>query len=340
MLGLFPIGILFIGPLWAAWADRQDDPRRVVRRAAVGTALAGALLCIPGHWGWMLPGAVLLAVFRTPLFAVVDALAVDHLGGEGYGRVRVWGSVSFIAIAQACGVLRDGWPRAPLLVTLALFLGMVLMAPRLPEPRRLPPVDWGAALRALRDHPVLRPLVGVAILHGATLAMYDHMYGLHLESLGFDATLLGTAVGVGVAAEVALMWWAAPLLRRLGGLGLIGLAVLSGLPRWWITATVADPMVQISVQLLHGLTFGAWWIGGVQLFAEHAPKGLENTSQSVLLASSFGVGSLIAMIATGTLLDSHGTTTLFLLATGLSALALLGLFPLASRARRSSGAPS
>ena len=247
----------------------------------------------------------------------------------------MWGSVAFIGIVQVAGQARDVWPRAPLLVTLALFLGMVFMSPRLPRPARMPPVDWPAALRALRTHPVLRPLAGVAVLHGATLSMYDHLYGLHLAALGFDSGLLGTAVGVGVAAEVGVMWAGAPLLRRFGGLGLMTAAVVSGLPRWWLTATMTDPMLQVATQALHGLTFGAWWIGGVQLFAESAPKGLENTSQSILLASSFGVGSLFAMVATGTLLDSHGTETLFYASTVVSGLAILGLVRIAVRRARS-----
>ncbi len=322
VLGLFPLGILFIGPLWAAWADRLGDPRKVVFIAAIGTATAGAMLLAPGPWTWLLPGALLLAICRTPLFAVVDALAVDRLGGERYGRVRLWGSVSFVAIVQLTGHARDLWPRAPLVVTLLLFLGMVGWSRALPEPRRVPPVDWAAALRALRDHPVLRPLAGIAVLHGATLSMYDHMYGLHVEALGFDSGLLGTAVGVGVVAEIAVMWAGAPLLRRFGGLGLMSMAVVASLPRWWGTAVVSDPVLQVALQSLHGLTFGAWWIGGVQLFAECAPEGLENTSQSILLASSFGVGSIFAMISTGALLDSHGPQVLFLASAVVSAVAI------------------
>ncbi len=334
VLGMFPVGILVFGPLWAMWADRLGDPRRVVLRAAVGCALGAALLCLPGPWAWLVPGALLLAICRTPLFAVVDAVAVEHLGGERYGQVRLWGSVSFIAIVQAAGQARDVWPRAPLWITLALFAGMVAMSSRLPRPERVPPVDWAAALRALRDHPVLRPLAGVAVLHGATLSMYDHMYGLHLESMGFDGGLLGTAVGLGVAAEVLVMWGSAPLLRRFGGLSLMAIAVVSGVPRWWGTAMLTDPTWQVAIQALHGLTFGAWWIGGVKLFAESAPKGLENTSQSILLASSFGVGSIIAMITTGTLLDTQGTQVLFQASAVLSVLAVLGLSRVALRSRQ------
>ncbi len=329
ILALFPLGILIAGPVWALWADRLGDPRHVVFLAAIGTAAGAGLLCLPGPWPWLLPGVALLALSRTPLFAVVDAMAVDRLGGEGYGRVRLWGSVSFIFLAQIAGRLRDVWPRAPLLVTLVLFVVMVAMSKHLPQPSRVPPVDWPAALRALRDHPVLRPLASVAVLHGATLSMYDHLFGLHLEAAGLDATLLATAVGVGVAAEVGVMAAGGPLLRRFGSLALIIVAVVSGLPRWWATAVATDPTTLVALQALHGLTFGAWWIGGVQLFAESAPKGLENTSQAILLASSFGVGSLLAMLATGFLLDSHGTATLFQLAAGFSALALLGVIRVA-----------
>jgi MFS family permease len=220
-------------------------------------------------------------------------------------------------------------------VTLVMLLGMVWMSRRLPKPSLVPPVDWPRALRALRDHPVLRPLAGVAVLHGATLAMYDHLFGLHLASLGFDSTLLGTAVGLGVAGEVLVMALGGPLLRRFGGLALMSVAVLSGLPRWWATATLTAPHWLVATQALHGLTFGAWWIGGVQLFAESAPKGLENTSQSILLACSFGVGAILAMVATASLLDSHGTKTLFQLAAVLSGLAALGLIRVALRPRQS-----
>ena len=101
---------------------------------------------------------------------------------------------------------------------------------------------------------------------------------------------------------------------------LILLAVVVGIPRWWLCGVVEDGTTLILVQALHGLSFGAWWIGGIALVAEQAPPGLRNSAQGMFLAAGHGLGQLLAMIGAALALDRLSTGEIF---QGLSVVSLL-----------------
>jgi hypothetical protein len=72
------------------------------------------LLFLP-RWsvaGWVAVMA-LFTVFRSPIVALTDAMAVDALGGElGFSRIRLWGSAGFAVAALGLGLLaRRAAPR-------------------------------------------------------------------------------------------------------------------------------------------------------------------------------------------------------------------------------------
>jgi len=127
--------------LWGWLADRSGRRMHIVRASgAVGTVVfmgvfAGesfALLC-----------TVLFAMtfFWSAALPLVEATTLAHLGDETarYGRIRVWGSVGFIAAVVAVGYLLDAAsPRALLWVIAALMAGMLLLSCTVAEAPAVP----------------------------------------------------------------------------------------------------------------------------------------------------------------------------------------------------------
>jgi len=322
VLALLPLGLLLGSPLGTLLADRTGKPVWVLKLCVALSAAAALALLLAPNWLWMAPAAALLAVVRAPAGAITDNLAVQMTSGGGYGRVRLWGSVGFVLSCWGVGWTLDRWPASPILVCfvlLVLLIGVTQLLPATTTPIK----PSRRALSTLLAHKPLAALYAVAIVHSATVATYDRFFALHLDSIGLPSRVAGNALALGVTVEVGVMAAAPFLLRRLGPLKLILLGIGAGVPRWWLCGVVDDASLLVLIQALHGLSFGAWWIGGIAIIASYAPEGLRNSAQGVFLAAGHGVGQLLAMLAAATVLDRIATTgQLF---QGLSLISLVAL---------------
>ena len=132
---------IVVSPFFASLADRLDDRRRVALWLAwASLACAGLLLMAEGFGPILLIALVLNAVFPS-ISPLVETIAMRARIEEGmnYGRVRMWGSITFIAASAGAGWLLE-WtaPSVIALCFVAALLCNVAGAWLLPEdaPRR------------------------------------------------------------------------------------------------------------------------------------------------------------------------------------------------------------
>ena len=322
ILAIFPIGFLIAGPLWAYWADRTGQSGRLLKTTLFLSVVGATWMLFSNHWLMMVPAIAILAISRAPCVTLVDVL-VTRSSAEGvrrYGWARLWGSVGFIGAVYATGWLSDVWWRAPLLGNAILLTAAMVVAFWLPtvEPQDRPP-ERVNPLQLLKIRPLLSLYV-IAILHVAAVSAYDHFYALHAGRLGLSSRWIGTAIALGVAMEVTVMALGPWLIKRLGPRLLILIAVTVSVFRWWVTGVSDTHWVLVVTQSLHGLSFGAFWIGGVAWTVRYAPLQLRNTAQSLFVASGWGIGSILSLAGAALLLDDVGTGGFF---RGLAALSML-----------------
>jgi len=94
-------------PLIGALADRLGR-RRAMMVVLAGIACFGYASLWRAHGFWSLLGLTLIAgVAQSALMPLGDSITLAAVRRDGldYGRVRVWGSVSFIIAAMASGIL-------------------------------------------------------------------------------------------------------------------------------------------------------------------------------------------------------------------------------------------
>ncbi|MCO4761696.1 MAG: MFS transporter [Myxococcales bacterium] len=323
ILALFPAGFLVAGPLWGWLGDATSRPEHWMRGAALGAAVFGGMLLTEPSLPMLVAALAGIALFRAPLFPLVDALTVARLGDDRgqYGRVRLWGSVAFGGAVFLVGSLIDQWAIAPLGVTAALLAGLVLVTWRLPQAPIQAKLATLSDLRTLSGRGPLGRLLFIAICHGIAHATYDFLFALHMDALGAPTWQTTAAFVGGLTLEVAIMAWAPRLLTRLGPVGLIKLAAWMAVPRFLVTALPLPTALIAAVQVLHGISFGAFWLGAVAYVAVAAPPRLRNTAQAALMAASAGVGPLLLLLGASVTLQFVSVTQLFIAAAVLAALA-------------------
>ncbi len=98
-------------PIVALFTDRHGDPRTsVIMLAWAGLVVMLGLPLAQGFWA-LLVLTLLLAVASTAVMPLVETIAMDGVARHGldYGRMRLWGSITFIVASFAAGAAVAHW---------------------------------------------------------------------------------------------------------------------------------------------------------------------------------------------------------------------------------------
>jgi MFS transporter, PPP family, 3-phenylpropionic acid transporter len=314
-------------------------------------ALAGmACLAYAALWGvrglWLLLALNLVAgVAQSALLPLGDAvtLAAVRERGLDYGRIRVWGSLSFVVASVGGGAvlaimpaLTGGPDNRVLALVLAASLILIcacLVMPSSAAMRR--GIDeatsavasrWTAIRQLLSDRRFWLLVVSASALQ-ASHQLYYGFGTLYWRELGISDTVIGILWAEGVVAEIALFWFGAPIVARLGPVGLLALGGVGGVVRWSLMGLVPGLAAAALLQPLHALTFGASHLGAMCMLARSVPPGAAASAQSLYAALSAGLGSGLVMLAAGALYAAFGGQAYLFMAL-LSAGGLVGVWRL------------
>lgn len=320
-------------PLISFLADRIGNRRFVLILLAWGAVASFALFTVSIGFWTILAVAMLAAVFWASIMPLTEAVAMEGVrrAGLDYGRMRLWGSLSFIAMSSGGGLVleRAGAPAALWLI-IASAAGVVLAAHVLPRPAgrgrlrkitELPQIRAGDALALARSPLFLLFLLttgGVQAAH----AVYYAFGTLHWQSLGISSGVIGALWATGVVAEILLFLYSRRAVLKMGAATLIWIAALASVLRWAVTALSPPLWLLFPVQALHGLTFGAAHLGAIHFISEAVPERVSGTGQGLYAAFISGVAMGGAFALSGALYDRlGGHAYLVMAALGLAAAA-------------------
>lgn len=283
-----------------------------------------------GFWIFLLIQVFTAIVFQ-PLMPIIDSRAMAEVRAErlDYGRIRLWGSLTFILATLGAGYLLEWQPISIVLwlILLALLLTVAAIA-ALPQDRR----RTTAQLSRDKDGKVRfteifakRPLV-VCLVVGALIqgshGMYYALGSLHWQAAGLSSETIGWLWSLGVIAEILLFARGSVLLRRLGPSGLLITAGVAGMLRWVILGTTTALLPVLFAQTLHAFTFAATHLALMHAISVYAPPRLASTTQALNTSVGYGVAIGGAILASGALYGRFGGETYFAMA-GLCLLAML-----------------
>ncbi len=322
--------ILFT-PLISFAADFVGGRRNIVIVLAWGALFSFLLLWAANGFWQMLLAAILLAINWTTIMPLIETVAAGGIrsGALDYGRVRLWGSLSFIAASLGCGIIigRVG-PEVVLPILVAGTLLLVVGAHRLPRelgarrhvaPNVLRGVKLADAFGLVRAPLFLLFLLAASFIQGSH-ALYYSFGTLNWRAQGIPDGVIGALWSVGVIAEVGLFAVSGRVIAYCGTARLLMLAGLAAALRWSILAV--DPPLWIigPAQMLHALSFGATHLAAIHFLAHAVPENRAATAQGIYAAAVAGLVLGTATVASGPLYSAFGGAAYGVMA----ALALIG----------------
>lgn len=301
--------------------------------AALGMTVLGSSSLLGGGLSFSVAAACMatFALFRAPAVGLADVLAMESQAN--YGRLRLFGSLGFLAAALASGPLLASASPAlvPWLVAAGLWLGAVvaLLLPRATgNPRPRPFSD----AKSLLMQPSFRLLAAAVLLSFLSHSAYDLCGSLRVRDLGARPGYIGTFWAIGTLSEVVLMFTSVPLIDRIGPGRALTFAALVGSVRWTVFAGTPSLTLLLALQPLHAITFAVMWLSVVSVLKrEVGEKGMA-TGQG-LLTTAAALGSASGYWLWGTTYAESGPGPVFRAASWVALLAAGVALPLAWAAR-------
>lgn len=323
-----------VAPLaWGHVADRAGR-LRVLRLIGLG-AVAGFFGLYFAHDALGLAGALLaVACFRGGMPALVDAIALGRLDSRQYVRARVCESIGWVlttflfARVFADSAVGATWAiRIPhVCLALAAAIPWLFTAD---TPVAGPRPTIGAALKLLRDRRLVTLLITLMV-YWIGNGPFDTLLVLHAQSRGLPASAAGDAFGIAVIAEIIVMSAASHAKidlfgssSRLSAKRVLLVVMAATAVRWWLTAIVTSHWAFIAIQVIHGLSFGAFVIVAIREVRKLVPEELRATGQGLLLSFVGGIGGTLAALLAGAMYDRGGSELAFKVGAGAVAVAFI-----------------
>ncbi len=321
--GLRSVALVLFPLIWGMLADRLNIQRSIyILCNAVSTAIWVMFLFTAEFWP-MLIITVFYGMFYAPIISFLEAVTMDVLGAEkkSYGRIRAWGSISFIVMVLVLGKIIDLYS-VDIILVLILAGSLMLAAisvriPAIQAPKRdLLTPDAGSLLEK-RVIVFLFCAFLMLVSHGA----YYGFFSIHLADLGFGSTFIGITWALGSTAEILVMIKSDKIFSRFSLENVLFFSFLVAAFRWIILFFAESATVILLSQILHAVTYGTFHMASILYIDRLAPEKAKTLGQAVNNALTYGLGLMVGFFANGYVYEITGSFTLFLMS---SLIALAG----------------
>jgi nucleoside transporter len=326
-------------------ADRYVSTERFLAASHfVGGAAMFTLAFQTSFWPFFLTMLVYMLVY-LPTLALTNSICFHHLkdAQKDFGRVRLWGTIGWIAASWPFVFILRGKEGAELQsalssiflvsgaasVALALFsLGLPATPPARGVAERNAPFE---AIRLLRS-PMVLVLFVVTFMDALVLQCYFQWTSPFLAAIDVPENLIMPAMSIGQIAEIATMAGLGYFLARLGWRSTMIFGILGQVVRFAIYSIDAPAWLVVASNVVHGFCY-AFFFAAVYIFVDqHFPQDARASAQGLFNFLILGLGPFVGSLLWGWLGDVYTTpagvdySRLFLVPTGLALAAAVVLF--------------
>lgn len=329
--------------LWGWLADRTGRTLRLIRWTSF-LSLAG-FAGIFGSDSFVRLLAVMLgfSFFWNATLPLFETITLGHLHQaiSRYSRVRLWGSIGFIATVWAVGeALERVLPIVCLPQFIALlFAGQWLISLLVPAARETLHGEGQGSLGGILKRGEVIAFFLASLLLQVAHGPYYAFFSVYLEGHGYTSGQTGQLWALGVVAEILLFVFIPRIFARVG-VRTVFLAslFLSGV-RWLIVAWGSKHLgLLLLAQLLHAASFGCAHAASIHLVHRYFRGPHHAKGQALYSSLSFGLGGALGSLFSGQFWEAWGPHWVYTAAAAFSFLAWTVAGPTVGRLSKNAGA--
>lgn len=328
--------------LWGWLADKTGRRLRLIRFTALLSVILFAGFLYSNEYRWFAAVTVAFSFFWNATLPQFEAATMFHLKAQPqrYSRIRLWGSVGFIAAVLGIGRFLDDFNITYLPdIIIGLLASNWLVSLITPEAAGLKGTrEVGGIWQVLKRGEVIA-FFAVYMLLQVAHGPYYVFYSVYLQQHAYSATVTGLLWALGVCSEIVMFLFVGRLLKLFSVRGLLLASLALSMVRWLLIAYQVDSLPWVLVaQCLHSATFGVAHVVAIHLLYQYFGEHHQGKGQAFYASLSYGLGGMLGSLYSGYFWDSLGAREVYVIAALASGLALLIAFVGVGRRSRAIGA--
>lgn len=314
VLAVGPTVSIISQPLCGYISDKFQTVQKVLLVATVGLIISSFFFFQMEVLGVLLFSAVFFYFFSSSISPLADSLAQRRAKalGVSFGSIRTWGSIGFAISSLIIGQYVDWVGIQYLFIPYGIMtVTLLILTTRLKDVKvESKPINFKDVGKLLKNKRFITLLV-VMFLVTITHRVNDSFMGLYIRQIGGRDSLVGLAWFLGVFSEAMVFMFAGKWFRKFHPLIFMVIASWVYTVRWLIYGFVGDPYVLVSLQVLHGLSFGVFYLASFDYISRLIPEHMQATGHLIYMTVFFGFSGIIGSLGGGYVLDNLGGQILY-----------------------------
>jgi PPP family 3-phenylpropionic acid transporter len=256
--------------------------------------------------------AVLLVIFagsRAGVIPVLDTITIGLDKKIAYGRIRLFGSLGFLATSIIAGILMD---KFGIFAFIWAFMGAGVLCTI--------PVSFlnfrGSMFSKkekseLKLPPELIIFFTAMTIYLVSFSFLSNFFNIKVAESGFSQTWAGNMWAIGVIAETFFLFFQNRVLSLFKVRTIIAASIFLAGVRYLVTGHTDSLFLLCFFSAFHGFGYGTFHIGVMRYFRDYVPERMKLKAQSIYSGFGYGLGSIIGSMLSGVLYDFSGLKGVF-----------------------------
>jgi PPP family 3-phenylpropionic acid transporter len=310
LLSLFQLSRIVAPNFWGWLADHSGHRVKWIKL----TSLLGLIGFVGVFWAkgffWIFLIMLALSLFTSSTLPLAESLTLAHLAtSDGhYSRIRLWGSIGFIAASLFLGYLIDLQGINILLWALLIAQAIIFfLSNTIPESREIYHEKKDLSIwKIIKTPSVLALLIGCTLMVAAHGVLYN-FYSIYLKEHGYSSATIGGLWAIGVICEILIFIWMPKILHRYSVKTILLMSLFLGVIRFILIGASPDYLYLLLVaQMFHAATFGGFHAAAIEVIAYYFKGRNQARGQAIYNSVAYGIGGTIGGLGGGYLIQYLG----------------------------------
>ncbi len=287
---------LIVAPAISQASDKREEYRRPLIFCVVSSAISASFYFVANGFWQLMVVTIFVNLTLPAVMPLMETITVAQTTKHNlqYGRIRSFGSISFILSAVILGWAIKDTGQSIILPFAFLSLTIVLLTViSLPSGNKKYISGGGASSGSpikllLQNNDFVWFLVIVGLIQASHGVFYS-MGSIYWQEHGFEEHVIGLLWAVGVVAEILFFIYCGNIIRKFPVLMIFSLIGFFGAIRWFLFSITLSLPIIIFGQMIHGLTFGASHLVAIHYLSNTIHKEHAGTAQSLYSSIPLGI---------------------------------------------------
>lgn len=320
------IGLLFaLGPMislianliWSIASDKYRTIKKIMIILLIGQIAMIFILSSTTTFSVIVLVITLFYFFYYPVFPLSDTIAINAAKnhGKSFISIRVFGSIGFAILSIVIGYVLSLIGSAEIMKVSIAITSVCLILTLFIKDQSTPvaKMNLSGIVPIFRQKELLWFFACVFLLALGT-RMNDAFLTISLSELGASKGLIGWAMLASSGSEIPVFLYLSFRGDKYKELPLLVIASLIFALRFFLMSGVDSAVGIVMIQLLHGFTFGIFYVTAIRMLTRLIPDQFRATGMALFTIVWSSLSGLISGTFGGLLFEHFGRQSFYLIA--------------------------